>query len=123
MQQVLRSTTSASSTSSVASMPSASSSPARRSESCSFIWHPKVRIRYFPATTGQSTGASADEGRLGGGWARRRALRDVDRATAVRGRLGRTMGAVLDGEADRGAALAVDLDVGERRDAHQVDVR
>jgi hypothetical protein len=25
--------------------PSASMSPARRSESCWFIWHPKVRIR------------------------------------------------------------------------------
>ena len=29
--------------SSVGSMPSAASSPAMRSESCSFIWHPKVR--------------------------------------------------------------------------------
>ena len=27
------------------SSPSASSSPASRSESCSFIWHPNVRIR------------------------------------------------------------------------------
>src|SRR5213593_2906039 len=27
-------------------MPSACSTPAMRSESCSFIWHPKVRIRY-----------------------------------------------------------------------------
>ena len=33
--------------------PSASSSPAIRSESCSFIWHPKVRTRYVRATTVQ----------------------------------------------------------------------
>src|SRR5258708_26325278 len=43
MQQVLRTMTSAASGSSVGSMPSATRSPARRSESCSFIWHPKVR--------------------------------------------------------------------------------
>src|SRR5580658_1393585 len=44
MQQVLSTTTSADSTSSVGSRPSATRSPARRSESCSFIWHPKVRM-------------------------------------------------------------------------------
>ena len=33
-------------------IPSASSSPAIRSESCSFIWHPKVRIRYAPLHVG-----------------------------------------------------------------------
>src|SRR5215207_5935438 len=43
-QQVLSTTTSASSTSSVCSMPSAASNPAIRSESCSFIWHPNVRM-------------------------------------------------------------------------------
>src|SRR4051794_41838387 len=48
MQHVLSTTTSASATSSPAAYPSASSSPAMRSESCSFIWHPKVRTTYFP---------------------------------------------------------------------------
>src|SRR5260370_32143800 len=43
MQQVLRRMTSAASGSSVGCMPSATRSAARRSESCSFIWHPKVR--------------------------------------------------------------------------------
>jgi hypothetical protein len=40
MQQVLSTTTSASSSESARTMPSASSRPAMRSESCSFIWHP-----------------------------------------------------------------------------------
>src|SRR6202051_3026230 len=40
-------TTSASDSSVVATMPSATMRPARRSESCSFIWHPKVRIANF----------------------------------------------------------------------------
>src|SRR5450759_1829077 len=43
MQHVLSTMTSAASGSSVGSMPSATRSPASRSESCSFIWHPKVR--------------------------------------------------------------------------------
>jgi hypothetical protein len=43
MQQVLSTTTSASSTLAAGCSPSASNSPAIRSESCSFIWHPKVR--------------------------------------------------------------------------------
>src|SRR5271165_1419974 len=44
MQQVLKTTTSATSMSSVATNPSATSAPASRSESWSFIWHPKVRM-------------------------------------------------------------------------------
>src|SRR3982751_5002314 len=48
MQQVLSTITSASPSPSAASIPSASNSPAIRSESCSFIWHPKVRTTYFP---------------------------------------------------------------------------
>jgi hypothetical protein len=43
---VLNTTTPAFATSSVGVIPSAVSKPAIRSESCSFIWHPKVRIRY-----------------------------------------------------------------------------
>ena len=43
MQHVLRTTTSASSAVPVSTSPSACSRPAMRSESCSFIWHPKVR--------------------------------------------------------------------------------
>ena len=42
---VLSTTTSACATSSVGDRPSACNTPAIRSESCSFIWHPKVRIR------------------------------------------------------------------------------
>ena len=49
MQQVFKTTTSASSSPDATSMPSASSRPAMRSESCSFIWHPKVRSRYLRA--------------------------------------------------------------------------
>src|SRR4249920_2333920 len=45
MQQVFSTTTSASSSDAAATSPSASSRPPMRSESCSFIWHPKVRIR------------------------------------------------------------------------------
>jgi hypothetical protein len=45
MQQVLRTTMSAVSTLSAGTRPSAASSPAMRSESCSFIWHPKVRTK------------------------------------------------------------------------------
>ena len=44
IQQVLNTTTSADSMSSVATRPSATRAPARRSESCSFIWQPKVRM-------------------------------------------------------------------------------
>src|SRR3954471_12848884 len=106
MQHVLSSTTSACSTSSVPSMPSASSRPARRSESCSFIWHPKVRIRYFPATTGQVTGGSAEERRGGDRGGLRLRRRDVDGATAVGGRRGRAVRAILDSQPDGGAALA-----------------
>ena len=43
--------TRASATSSVGVMPSARSIPPIRSESCSFIWHPKVRIRNVPLTS------------------------------------------------------------------------
>src|SRR3954451_7220803 len=46
--QVLRTTTSASAASSVATIPSDVRSPAIRSESCSFIWHPNVRTRNRP---------------------------------------------------------------------------
>src|SRR5581483_6363891 len=49
MQHVLRTTTSASSRPDAGSSPSASSTPAMRSESCSFIWHPYVRTRYLRA--------------------------------------------------------------------------
>ena len=43
MQHVLSTTTSASARSAAGTSPSASSRPAMRSESCSFIWHPNVR--------------------------------------------------------------------------------
>src|SRR3954451_3098865 len=62
MQQVLSTTTSASSIDVVADMPSASNRPAIRSESCSFIWHPKVRIKYFLLTSdrlGEAQAASS----------------------------------------------------------------
>src|SRR6266545_3999347 len=45
---VFNTTTWASVASSARTYPSDSSRPAIRSESCSFIWHPKVRIRYRP---------------------------------------------------------------------------
>jgi hypothetical protein len=45
MQQVLSTTTSASDSSEVGTNPSATSNPASRSESCSFIWHPNVRMK------------------------------------------------------------------------------
>src|SRR5687767_5127954 len=51
MQHVLSTTTSADSASVVASMPSDSSIPAMRSESCTFIWQPKVRTKYFFLTS------------------------------------------------------------------------
>src|SRR5690606_3832460 len=57
MQHVLSTTTSASSTSSVATMPSATNWPAIRSESCSFIWHPKVRTRKRLAGSGVAAGS------------------------------------------------------------------
>src|SRR5665213_1874851 len=44
MQHVLNTTTSADSMSSVTTSPSATRAPASRSESCSFIWHPNVRM-------------------------------------------------------------------------------
>src|SRR5579872_791567 len=50
MQQVLRTTTSASETSSTRSIPSAERIEAMPSESCSFIWHPKVRTTNFLAS-------------------------------------------------------------------------
>src|SRR5271166_2677825 len=54
MQQVLRTTTSASSRFSVRAMPSATSTDAIRSESCSFIWHPNVRTRKLrPSAIGE----------------------------------------------------------------------
>src|SRR5712691_8664548 len=105
MQQVLSRTTSACSTSSVASMPSCSKSPASRSESCAFIWHPKVRIRYVRATGP----------RLGEGF------RAQARPTGPRGL--RATVAIVHREADGRASFAVDLDVGEGRHAHQVDLR
>src|SRR5688500_4423596 len=43
--------TRASPTSSVGVIPSERSIPPIRSESCSFIWHPKVRIRNVPFTS------------------------------------------------------------------------
>ena len=46
IQHVFNTTTSASSSSSTAHKPSASSKPEIRSESWSFIWHPKVRTTY-----------------------------------------------------------------------------
>ena len=80
MQQVLRTTTSASSRSSVGSSPSATRSPARRSESCSFIWHPKVRMWKVRVTSPLSAGGPASPstmrpshvGRAGAGPARAR---------------------------------------------------
>src|SRR6185503_20426281 len=47
---VLMTTTSASAAASVASKPACSRSPAIRSESWTFIWQPKVSIRYLRAT-------------------------------------------------------------------------
>ena len=47
MQHVFSTTTSASESSSTAIMPSLCRRPEMRSESCSFIWHPKVRTTYF----------------------------------------------------------------------------
>src|SRR5207247_1739005 len=47
---VLMTTTSASAAASVASNPACSSSPAMRSESWTFIWQPKVSMRYLGAT-------------------------------------------------------------------------
>ena len=44
MQQVLSTITSASSKAEARWYPSSSSRPAILSESCSFIWHPKVRM-------------------------------------------------------------------------------
>src|SRR5262245_43931406 len=60
MQQVLSTTTSAASTDAARSSPSASSRPAMRSESCSFIWHPKVRTKYVRVTTGKVRRAGTD---------------------------------------------------------------
>src|SRR5688572_17911232 len=54
MQHVLSTITSASSGCSAGRSPSASSSPTIRSESCSFIWHPKVRTAYVLALMGGS---------------------------------------------------------------------
>src|SRR5689334_16492417 len=65
MVQVLRTTTSASRTSSVRSMPSASRRPAMRSESCSFIWHPKVRTTYLRVTHRGYASAGAGDRRDG----------------------------------------------------------
>src|SRR5262245_36792460 len=59
MQQVLSTTTSASSTLAAGRNPSASSRPAIRSESCSFIWHPKVRTRYRDTPDSLAMGANA----------------------------------------------------------------
>src|SRR2546426_3442715 len=52
---VLSTITRASDASSVGDIPSDSSRPPIRSESCSFIWHPKVRIRYFCSIGPQAT--------------------------------------------------------------------
>src|SRR5215213_9948076 len=63
MQHVLSTTTSASCSPCARTRPSASSSPAMRSESCSFIWHPKVRTMYRRAlTTPQGRGHGPDPG-------------------------------------------------------------
>src|ERR1700730_16879006 len=57
-----------------------------RSESCSFIWHPKVRIRYFWATTEDTPGGGArrsvlqDEGLVVG---RAQCVDRVDRVDGV----------------------------------------
>src|SRR4051794_4562355 len=51
-------TTSASAASSVASKPACSSRPAIRSESWTFIWQPKVSIRYLRATSKFSSASS-----------------------------------------------------------------
>src|SRR4051794_6110291 len=53
MQHVFSTTTSASSSPDAADRPSASRRPAMRSESCSFIWHPKVLNRYLRAIPAQ----------------------------------------------------------------------
>src|SRR5919109_3219728 len=54
---VFRTTTRASRTSSVGVIPSSRSMPPIRSESCSFIWHPKVRIRKLPSISLEATRA------------------------------------------------------------------
>src|SRR4051812_41549100 len=54
----------------------------------------------------------------------RTSVAQVDDAVGAddrQGQVGHAVLAVADAEADGGAALAVDLDVGERRDAHQID--
>src|SRR5207253_505894 len=62
---VLSTTTSAAAASVVGANPSCSSRPAIRSESCSFIWHPKVRIRYRPAIGIESSSAAFARARGG----------------------------------------------------------
>src|SRR5664279_5899099 len=72
MQQVLNTTTSADSRSGAATKPSAVRAPARRSESCSFIWHPKVRMwndrggGAEPTGTGRSAGEGETVGTVPG---------------------------------------------------------
>src|SRR5205814_8448291 len=82
-----------------------------------------------PASTAtrQAYGLDADDFRLAvgaGAGAGARGIRAgaVRRSGRFRSRLGGAVGAVLDRQPDRGSTLAVDLDVGEGRDAHQVDV-
>src|SRR3954453_21448312 len=57
MQHVLSTTTSASPAEDAGARPSASRRPAMRSESCSFIWHPKVRTTYLRVTPRGYAGA------------------------------------------------------------------
>src|SRR5687768_13600689 len=123
MQHVLRTTTSASSRLSVASRPSDWSRPAMRSESCSFIWQPNVRIRNFrvmglPAWHRAAWVERPDPIRLEGGNDRL----DSYVVTHVEHR-GHSALAILHEEPNGGTALAVDLDVLERRHAHEVDAR
>src|SRR5438552_16405359 len=118
MQHVFSTTTSAASRSSVGSMPSATSNPAIRSESCSFIWQPYVRTKNRPftadsvrvacsppaaelpslSTTPRSRAASAV---------------DLDVLGWVEGDVDLDLGVGVD--TDRGPDLLADLD-------HQVDV-
>src|SRR5437870_10793191 len=67
MQHVLSTTTSASCGEAARDNPSATRRPAMRSESCSFIWHPKVRTKYVRAMALSSLGLGR-AGRTGLAW-------------------------------------------------------
>src|SRR5687768_11515644 len=134
MQHVLRTTTSASSARVTSSRPSAWRSPAIRSESCSFIWHPKVRTKKrrgsdtaLRLSTGAAPPPAGSVAQVAvavrvGGVARPLAGHELlEHPVGDRVLVDRPAVPVLDHQPDRGAALSVDLDVGEGGDADEVD--